>query len=97
MLVVPGTFGWSDLGSFETAWELAEKNAEGNAFRGDVISVDASRNYVSAPNGKVVTLVGVDDLVVVDTGDALLVMPRSRSQDVRSIVEVLAARNDPRR
>ena len=94
VLVVPGDFGWSDLGSYATAWELAPKDARGNAARGDAILVDASRCYVNAPAGKVVALVGVEDLVVVDTEDALLVMPRERAQDVRAVVEALKARGD---
>lgn len=97
VVVVPGSFGWSDLGSYETAWELAPKDDAQNALRGDVFTSDARGNFVRAPEGKFVALVGVDDLVVVDTGDALLVMPRSRSQDVRRIVDALAARGDARR
>lgn len=98
VVVVPGSFGWSDLGSYETAWELAPKDANGNATRGDAtVLVDARSNFVRVPEGKVVALVGVSDLVVVDTGDALLVMPRDRSQDVRAIVDALAARGDSRR
>jgi len=52
---------------------------------------------VTAPDGKLVALVGVDDLVVVDSGDALLVVPKHRAQDVREIVAALRERNDPRR
>lgn len=96
--VVPGSFGWSDLGSYETAWELSPKDADGNSVRDDSgILVDARRNFVRAPEGKLVALIGVEDLVVVDTGDALLVMPRDRSQDVRKVVDALAARGDGRR
>jgi mannose-1-phosphate guanylyltransferase len=97
VLVVPGAFGWSDLGSYETAWELAPKDAAGNALRGDALAFDASRNFVRVPEGKLVALIGVDDLVVVDTGDTLLVMPRTRSQDVRRVVDALASRGDGRR
>jgi hydrogenase maturation factor len=61
------------------------------------IAVDAASNYVTAPEGKLVALVGVDDLVVVDSGDALLVVPKERAQDVREIVAALRERNDPRR
>lgn len=79
--VVPGDFGWSDLGSFATAWELAAHDAAGNAAPGATLH-DATGNYVVAPAGKEVVLIGVHDLVVVDTGDALLVVPRDRAQDV---------------
>ena len=92
--VVPGAFGWSDVGSWVTAWELAPKDARGNASTApaDVVFEDAAGCYVHAPPGKVVALVGVEDLVVVDTEDALLVMPRHRAQDVRAVVEALRAR-----
>jgi mannose-1-phosphate guanylyltransferase len=59
--------------------------------------VRASGNYVRAPAGKLVALVGVRDLVVVDSGDALLVIPRDQAQDVREIIERLRERKDPRR
>ena len=58
--------------------------------------VDARGCYVSAPRGKLVALVGVEDLVVVDTADAILVMPRDRAQDVRAVVDALKARDDDR-
>lgn len=94
--VVPGDFGWNDVGSWTTAWELAPKDAQGNAVSGghadDAVLVDAENNYVRAAGGKIVALVGVDDLVVVDTPDALLVVKRDRAQDVRAVVEALKAR-----
>jgi mannose-1-phosphate guanylyltransferase len=89
VLVVPGDFGWSDVGSWTSAWELAQRDAQGNAVFADLVAVDVEGSYVRAPEGKVVALVGVHDLVVVDTGDALLIMPRDRSQDVRAVVNEL--------
>jgi mannose-1-phosphate guanylyltransferase len=93
--VVPGDFGWNDVGSWTTAWELAPKDAQGNAVSGspdDVVLVDGENNYVRGAAGKIIALVGVDDLVVVDTPDALLVVRRDRAQDVRAVVEALKAR-----
>ncbi len=95
--VVPGSFEWSDLGSWTSAWELASQDEHANVLPEGGIAFDASGNYPSAPDGKLVALVGVDDLVVVDSGDALLVVPKDRAQDVREIVEALRERNDPRR
>ncbi|MBW2224405.1 MAG: mannose-1-phosphate guanylyltransferase, partial [Deltaproteobacteria bacterium] len=95
--VVPGSFEWSDLGSWTSAWELAPQDDHANVLPTHGIAVDASSNYVTAPPGKLVALVGVDDLVVVDTGDALLVVPKDRAQDVREIVAALRERDDPRR
>ncbi|MBX3272572.1 MAG: mannose-1-phosphate guanylyltransferase [Sandaracinaceae bacterium] len=92
--VVPGDFGWSDLGSFASAWELADKDAAGNVLDEATVAIDVRGSYVRAPEGKLVALVGVHDLVVVDTGDALLVMPRERAEDVKLVVERLKARGE---
>lgn len=90
--LIPGDFGWSDVGSWTTSWELASRDAHDNA--GEAVLVDARGNFVHAQPGKVVALLGVEDLVVVDTQDALLVMPRSRAQDVRAIVDALKGKRD---
>jgi mannose-1-phosphate guanylyltransferase len=91
--VVPGSFGWSDLGSWESAWELAKKDAEGNSVQPQAVYVDARNNLVmdlrSGASDKVLALVGVENLCVVQTDDALLVIPRERSQDVRRVVDAL--------
>lgn len=90
--VVPGAFGWSDVGSWQTAWELATKDEAGNAARGETVLVDASGCFVVGEGKKVVAVIGVQDLVVVDTPDALLVVPREQSQRVREVVEALQKR-----
>jgi mannose-1-phosphate guanylyltransferase len=90
--VVPGDFGWSDVGSWTTAWELAEKDERGNAAPESAVLIDARGNLVRAPAGKTVALAYVEDLIVVDTEDALLVIPRERAQDVRAIVDELKQR-----
>jgi mannose-1-phosphate guanylyltransferase len=92
MRVVPGSFGWFDIGSWTTAYELAEKDAAGNAVIGDASMIDVERCYVRSRAGRLVALIGVEDLVVVDTEDALLIMPRERAQDVRRVVDDLAGR-----
>jgi len=90
--VVPGSFGWSDLGSYQTAWELATKDADGNAVPADAIAIDARGNFARSTSGKRIALVGVDDLVVIETEDAILVIPRSRDQDVKKAVEAIERR-----
>ncbi len=91
LAVVPGDFGWSDVGSWQAAYELAAKDAEGNATSTGTFYIDARGNHVvGGSEKKAIVLLGVEDLVVVDTEDALLVVPRSRSQDVRAAVELLA-------
>jgi mannose-1-phosphate guanylyltransferase len=91
LAVVPGDFGWNDIGSWESAWELGSKDLDGNALEANTVAVDAKNNLVRSK--KLVAIVGVNDLVVVDTEDALLVMPRDRAQDVRLVIEELKKRN----
>jgi mannose-1-phosphate guanylyltransferase len=88
VLIVPGAFAWSDLGSWDALWEISQKDEKGNAIRGEFIGVDATDSLVHSP-GKLVALVGVDDLLVVETPDALLICRRGRSQDVRKVVEAI--------
>lgn len=81
-------FGWNDIGSWEAVYNLAAKDPKGNASNTPVELLEASGNYVDAP-GKLVALVGVKDLVVVDTPDALLVCPRKDAQKVSALVKAL--------
>ncbi|MFO0549551.1 MAG: sugar phosphate nucleotidyltransferase [Polyangiaceae bacterium] len=93
LMMVPGAFGWSDVGSWQAAWELADKDAAGNAASASTILADASGNLVvdqRSDRTSVVALVGVSNTVVVLTDDAALIVPRERSQDVRRAVEILA-------
>jgi len=99
LAVAHGDFGWNDVGSWESAWELAAKDAEGNALPEGAIAIDAHRNLVrdltsSTGGKKAYALVGVDDLVIVETDDAVLVIPRERAQDVRTVVEALRTRGE---
>jgi len=87
--VVPLDAGWSDVGSWEALWELAERAAAGNATVGDVRTVDTHRSYLRAGAARLVATVGVRDLVVVDTPDALLVTTRAASQEVKTLAERL--------
>lgn len=95
--VVPGDFGWSDLGSWESAWELSTHDDAGNAAPPSAVLVDARGNLIQqigTHTKKTIALVGVDDLCVVETDDALLILPRERSQDVRAVVDALKRRGD---
>ncbi len=98
LAVVKGDFGWNDVGSWESAWELAAKDGNGNALPAGAIAVDARGNYVcdrtTSGAKRVFALVGVEDLVVVETDDAVLVIPRARAQDVRAVVDELKKRGD---
>jgi mannose-1-phosphate guanylyltransferase/mannose-6-phosphate isomerase len=90
-VVIPFAGGWSDVGSWSTLWELDAKDEHGNVVRGDAVVLDVNRSYVRA-DGRLVVVIGLDDVVVVDTGDAVLVARRDRVQDVRAVVERLAGR-----
>jgi mannose-1-phosphate guanylyltransferase len=93
LAVVPGSFGWNDIGSWEVAWELAARDANGNALPEGTVAVDAVNNLLldlgKGPRRKRFALLGVRDLVVVETDDAVLIVPRDRAQDVRAVVEAL--------
>jgi mannose-1-phosphate guanylyltransferase len=97
LAVVPGDFGWSDLGSWHTVWELGDKDQDGNVSNQKAVFVDARDNlvYASPASGRVIALVGVEDLCVVETEDALLVVHRNRAQDVRNVVDELKRRGHP--
>ena len=90
-VVVPLDAGWSDVGSWDAMWALAEKDADGNAVSGDVVAEDTRGSYLRSEGRRLVAAVGLEDTVVVDTPDAVLVAPRARAQDVKAIVERLRA------
>ena len=80
--------GWNDLGAWEAVWQVAEKDSCGNASTGDVIVSD-SRNTLVHAVSRLVSVVGLDDVIVVETPDAVLVASREKSQDVKNIVNQL--------
>jgi mannose-1-phosphate guanylyltransferase/mannose-6-phosphate isomerase len=85
--IVPVEMGWSDVGTWDALWQIGNgtKDGEGNVAIGDVILEDTKNCYVRAEQGLVTTL-GVDDLVIVATGDAVMVAKRDRAQDVKQII-----------
>jgi mannose-1-phosphate guanylyltransferase/mannose-6-phosphate isomerase len=84
----PLAAGWNDLGAWEAVWQVAEKDAAGNASVGDAIISDSHNTLVHATS-RLVSVVGLDDVVVVETPDAILVASREKSQDVKNIVNQL--------
>jgi mannose-1-phosphate guanylyltransferase/mannose-6-phosphate isomerase len=84
--VMPVGFGWSDVGSWQSVWELSEPDAAKNAAQGSAIFVDSRGCYVSAEK-QLVTLLGLDDVTVVATDDAVLVAQRQRSQELKRVVQ----------
>jgi mannose-1-phosphate guanylyltransferase/mannose-6-phosphate isomerase len=86
--MVPLIAGWSDLGAWDAVWNVLPKDVNGNAQKGDVINTDCSNTLVHATS-RLVSLVGVKNLIVIETADAVLVADKSRSQDVKHIVTQL--------
>jgi mannose-1-phosphate guanylyltransferase len=99
--VVPGSFGWNDVGNWEVTWEMAVRDSHGNALPEGTVAIDATNNLVKdltqKAAGKRWALVGVHDLVIVETDDAVLVVPRARAQDVRAVVDLLDKRGETQR
>lgn len=88
--VVPVACGWSDVGSWDAVWEAAQKDANGNVVQGDVMLQD-SHNSLVLSKSRMVAGVGLEDIVLVETADAVMVARKSHTQDVKTIVERLKA------
>lgn len=93
VFVIPASFGWSDVGSWDALWEISSKDGRGNALAGgsQAILESTENALVYSPN-KLVALVGMKDVIVVETKDALLICKKGRSQDVKKIVDALEAK-----
>ena len=92
--VVAGNFRWSDIGSWDALFDITPPDAAGNVVHGPVVTMDATGCVVHS-DGRLTAVVGVNDLVVVSTSDAVMVIPRARSQDVRELVAKLKAAKRP--
>ena len=90
--MVPLDAGWNDLGSWDAIWNVLPKDIEGNAHQGDVLSIDTSNTLVQA-SSRLVSLVGVQDLVIIETPDAILIADKSGCQKVKQIVSTLSTQN----
>jgi mannose-1-phosphate guanylyltransferase/mannose-6-phosphate isomerase len=93
-VVVPLDAGWNDIGTWAALWDIADTDDDDNVLIGDVVVVDTSGSYVRSTS-RLVTVVGLDDVVVVETPDAILVSSREHAQQVRRIVEYLEANERP--
>lgn len=91
-VVVPMDCGWSDVGSWSALWEVSEKDDHGNTLKGDVVALDTHNSYVHSDRRLIATL-GLRDLVVVESDDAIMVADRSRVQEVKAIVDQLRAKD----
>ena len=87
-----GDFDWSDVGSWETAYQLTEHDDDGNTKIGDVYTLKSSNSYIFSPK-KFTAAIGIHNLIVIETEEALLICNRKNSQDVKSIVDSLKLNN----
>jgi mannose-1-phosphate guanylyltransferase/mannose-6-phosphate isomerase len=88
--VIPAAMAWSDIGSWDALWDITAKDSGGNVHKGTVVSIGAKNTYVHAEN-RMIALVGVEDLVVVETGDVIAIAPRGRTEEIKKLVERLQA------
>ncbi len=89
--MVRGDFTWNDLGSWEQVYEIGEKDAAGNAVSGETILVDVKNSYVDIPDG-LVAIIGLENVIVVRDGNATLICPRDRAEDVKKVIEKLRSK-----
>lgn len=92
VVVVPGDFGWNDVGSWDSLGAIYPTDVEGNIKRGDFITIDTSNSIIYSDD-KLIATVGLNDLIVVSTNDAVMVCRKDRAQDVKKIVEQLKEKN----
>jgi mannose-1-phosphate guanylyltransferase / mannose-6-phosphate isomerase len=92
--VLPVDLDWSDIGAWDAVWNTSQRDQDGNATRGRVVTADTFNSVLRAERA-LVTVIGMDNVIVVETGDAVLVAPMTRAQDVRELVERLRADKRP--
>ncbi len=92
--VVAGNFGWSDIGSWDALFDITKPDPQGNVVHGEAVTMDSTGCVVHS-DGRLTTLIGVDDMVVVSTSDAVMVVPRARAQEVKDLTAALKAGNRP--
>lgn len=94
--VVPANIGWNDLGSFDSFYDIFDKDEANNIVNKNNILIDSTNNIVHSEAGKLIATVGVDDLIIIDNRDALLICKKDQSQKVKEVVETLKERKDIR-
>ena len=92
--VLPMDVGWSDVGSWNSVWDISEKDSKGNVLNGNVIEKNTKNSYLSSHN-RLITAIGLNNLVVVETNDAILVANKADSQRVKDIVSFMKEKNIP--
>lgn len=97
LVLIPGDFGWDDVGDWKVVYDLEKKDLAGNVVIGDdatrkILAINSQNNLIHA-DGKLVAMLGVDDMIVIDTDEILMIIPKSQSQDVKKLVERLKEEN----
>jgi mannose-1-phosphate guanylyltransferase/mannose-6-phosphate isomerase len=90
-VVAPLDIGWSDVGSWAALWEVSSKDGEGNSIAGDIVTLDVSNSILRSQSEATVAAIGLDNMVVMATRDAILIAPLSRAEDVKAIVRKMDA------
>lgn len=97
LVLIPGDFGWNDVGDWKVVYDLSKKDTNGNVVMGgsgkEGLILDSHNNLIHT-NGRLVALYGLEDLIVIDTDEILMVIPKSQSQDVKKLVEGLKEQNN---
>jgi mannose-1-phosphate guanylyltransferase len=93
LTLIPGDFGWNDVGDWRIVYDLKTKNLSGNVVLGDreqvrALAIESNNNLIHT-DGRLVALVGIDDMVIVDTPEILMIVPKARSQEVKKLVDRL--------
>ena len=91
--IIPADFGWNDIGTWESLHDELAKNSKNNILKGSNILIDVNGSLVYGPRDKLIATIGLKDIVIVDTEDALLICKKNKSQDVKKIVEKLKSEN----
>ncbi|WP_088332226.1 mannose-1-phosphate guanylyltransferase/mannose-6-phosphate isomerase [Lacimicrobium sp. SS2-24] len=92
--VVPLDAGWSDVGSWSSLWDVLPKDTQGNVIQGDVLLEQVNNSYINAEE-RLVCVIGLDDVIVVETKDAMLVAHKDKVQDIKKVVDTLKAQKRP--
>jgi mannose-1-phosphate guanylyltransferase len=96
VLVVEGTFGWSDVGTWDELYRLSMKDGRNNVIEGNVVTMNTTNTLVSAAGGKMIGLVGIDNLIVVETESTIMICKRGEAEHVRDLVDLLRRRQNTR-